>query len=275
METKKNLKLILWIVLAMFISSAFAQIPNGSFEEWEKNGAFEKPKYWQSNQSVEFERIHRDKDAVKGGFSIKLTADTHSAWNECWSKISTSFTLPGSIGEDNAIVFYYKSIPDTVWRNKKVFVAISVGGIKNEKYSFVEYWNTYERMDTFTKVKIPIPNLEVDSLEIRILGGANNDALDGCSFPSTTWIDGISFEKPLVCKPDFYPNPSPGYINIQPLTVKTERYYVYNLDGRLLEEGILNADHLEFQNHLHGLYLLRFGCENGLESEVRKIAIFK
>lgn len=275
MKLKNDLMLISFFSFSIFLIQIKAQIPNGSFEDWEQNGPHAKPKAWTTNQSAEFARIHQDTHAVKGKYSIKFTADTYSAWVDCSSRISTIFPRNGFIGEENGIVFFIKSIPNPYRQNKNVYVSVSVGGIKNGNYTFVEYWRTFEPIDSFTKIKISLPNLEVDSIEIRVAAGANNDALDGCSFPSTTWIDGINFEKPLVCQPAFHPNPSPGFIEVQPLAIKTNAYYLYSVDGRLVESGPLESGILEFQNHFQGIYLLRFGCENGMESEFRKIVIFK
>lgn len=278
---KKSLFLTLILTLQI---GGFAQIPNGGFEDWELIQNFEKPIFWETNQDSNFVRFEKDTLSIEGNYSLKVVPGSFTAWYGCMSYTWTGVHLQTSVGENKSLTFFVKSIPDSTNQFEWVFLRISgklfIGGNFESNYK----WETFDRVDDFTKIQIPILNPNVDSLTIQIFGGALNGAADGCPNRSFSWIDGMGIAETEIInsisefttenkKVSIFPNPSNGTIEVVQSENKITNYQLYSLGGNLIEAGRLNGKMINLRNTQKGLFVLRLTNANQSFELTKKIKI--
>jgi hypothetical protein len=221
------------LVLVAFLQfEVFAQIPNGGFEDWEQIHDFEKPLLWETNQHPYYlKRFEKDTLSVEGNYSLKVVPGSFSAWYQCISHAWTAVNLQMPLGENKSLTFFAKSIPDSLdhWGDGYVFLRVEGKLFSAGSFKGSYEWYTYERIDDFTKVQIPIAHSNIDSLTIEIRGGALNGATDGCPHRSYSWIDGFAIEDTEISSANaglrpndkivsVFPNPSSGIIKIEKIS---------------------------------------------------------
>lgn len=277
------------IVLVAFLQGeVFAQIPNGGFEDWEQIQDYENPLHWETNQYgySTYKRFEKDTLSVEGNYSLKIVPGSFSAWYQCVSHAWTEVNLQMPIGENKSLTFFAKSIPDSLdhWGEGYVFLRVegelfSAGSFKG---SFE--WYTYERIDDFTKIQIPIAHSNIDSLTIEIRGGALNGATDGCPHRSYSWIDGFGIEDTEISSTNaglrpnkesisIFPNPSSGIIEIEKIASEITTYYLYSFDGKLIDYGNLSGQTTILEIKQNGIFFLRLTDENQSFEVSQKIII--
>ncbi|MEM1325409.1 MAG: T9SS type A sorting domain-containing protein [Bacteroidota bacterium] len=276
--------LLILILISILEIGAIAQIPNGGFEDWELIQNFEKPIFWETNQDSNFVRFEKDTISIEGNYSLKIVPSTFTAWQECMSYSSTGIHLQTSVGENKSLTFFVKSVPDSTNQFESVFLRISgrfyVGGNFETDYE----WETYERIDDFTKVQVPILNSDVDSLTIQIFGGALNGAADGCHNRSISWVDGIGIAETEIINSNselttenskvlIFPNPSNGIIDVVQSKNKITNYQLYSLGGKLIEIGRLNGERVILKNRQKGIFVLILTNENQSFELSKKVKI--
>lgn len=151
-----------------FVSTVFTQIPNGGFEDWQPVSNYEKPDLWETNQNAGYHRFVKDTVSVEGKFSLKIIPGPYSAFWECRSMAWTSVQLDTSVGENKSLVFFARSIPDSTNSFQSVFLQIKCWFWSKGQFVSSSKWETFDPTMDFTKVQIPLPDPDIDSLEIWI-----------------------------------------------------------------------------------------------------------
>lgn len=277
-------ELLILTLISILQMGGFAQIPNGGFEDWELIQNFEKPLFWETNQDSNYVRFVKDTLSIQGDYSLKIVPGSFTAWYECMSYAWTGIHLQTSVGENKSLIFFVRSVPDSTNQFESVFLRIAgklfIGGNFESDYK----WETFERIDNFTKVQIPILNPDVDSLTIRIFGGALNGAADGCPNRSFSWIDDMRISETEVInsslelipqnnKVTVFPNPSNGIIEVFQSEIKFTDFQLYSLEGELIEQGRLNGKMINLRNMHKGLFILRLTSANQSFELTKKIMI--
>lgn len=262
----KSIITVLLIFYTSLTSNISAQILNGGFEEWETVQNFEKPKFWNTNQDANFVRFEKDTLSVEGNYSLKVVPSAFSAWQECNSIASMKVRLPMTVGEDRSLTFYVKSTP--LIQFEPVFLRVRGKFFDSGNFDSNYEWETFDKIEEFTKIQIPITNPNIDSLTITIIGGALNGATDGCHNYSLSWIDGISIEGMNITKTDkevirqenevvLYPNPSSGIIEIVQNNIRINKFQLFTINGELLESGNCNGKTLKVNSKINGVFILK------------------
>lgn len=275
---------LILILISILKIGAIAQIPNGGFEDWELTQNFEKPIFWETNQDSNFVRFEKDTISIEGNYSLKIVPSSFTAWQECMSYSSTGISLQTSVGENKSLTFFVKSVPDSTNQFESVFLRISGRFFVGENLETDYEWETYERIDDFTKFQVPILNSDVDSVSIQIFGGAFNGAADGCANRSLSWVDGIGIAETEVINSNtelttesnnvlVFPNPSNGIIELAQSKNKISNYQLYSLEGKLIEVGKLNGKRVVLRNSQKGVFVLKLTDENQSFELSRKVII--
>lgn len=262
----KRILILLFFVLIQFEISS--QIPNGGFEEWEVIQNYENPLYWNTNQNPNYHRFEKDTMAIEGEYALKVIQGAFSGWHDCISYAWTGVNLQDPIGEHKSLTFFAKSIPYPYNTSGKVYLKVNIKlFIANQFYSNKK-WETFEKIESLTKIQIPIQNPDIDSMVIEIFGGALNGAADGCIYESISCIDGMKIEDTSNSGIQhdiqnhymdvlLFPNPTNGHIHIKPINLLFNEFRLFNTDGRLIEEGYLQDSMIILKNDLKGWYIIQ------------------
>lgn len=289
MKMTKLLLLLFSIVLIQ--TEMFAQISNAGFEEWEQIQNYEKPMFWDTNQDSTFTRFEKGEISVEGEYSLKIIPSTPIM--SCMSIARIGVKLQTPIGENKSLTFFAKSIPFPSNDEETVFLQVSGHLYSGGNFESNYVWETFDRIDDFTKIQIPITYPNVDSISIVIAGGASLRPADGCENYSYSWIDGMKIEELEVVSSHselevndteiaIFPNPSNGIIEINDkgntifnnnVNNNVNRFYLYSLDGRLVKSGHLTDGTINTQNILAGNYLIKLTNDDQSFEITKKVVI--
>ena len=262
----------------------YGQIPNGGFEDWEFIQNFEKPVGWNTNQDSNLIRFEKDTLSVEGSYSLKFVPSTYTAFYNCTSFAYKRIGLDGPIGENKSLTFFLRSVPDTLNPFESAYFEIKCAFFESGTLSSHYEWTTFEVIDDFIKIEIPIANSSVDSIGIFMYGGATNGATDACHYRSFSWVDKMRIETttsasicPNKVNPEdqvqIFPNPSSGIIHIGETGIQFNKFELINAQGRTVEKGDLINSTLHIDEK--GLFLLRLFSADGINSatSTKKILI--
>lgn len=224
-----------------------AQIPNGGFEEWEVQNGIETPLGWETNQTADRIRMVKDSLAMEGTYSLKIIPGSTTAWQDCVSRLTMSVDLDTLMGENKALTFYRKTVLDSLNVSGESFFRISIKLYVDDILDERVEWTSLDTTDVFEKIELPIGSSQANSLSIEIWGGASNGAADGCDNQSITWLDGLAIEVQESTSHfqktkeentiTIYPNPSNGLVHIFTENDRLDRYFLYNLQGQVVQSG--------------------------------------
>ena len=248
---------LLIVLFCNILVTTYTQIPNGGFELWETAGNFEKPIGWHVNQDSIYERFQKDSISVEGNYSLKIIPGAFSSWEGCNSRAFIRANFNSALPPNSALIFYVKSIPVHPEQDENVYLIIQVFAWDSNEVVNSYDWRTFSSVEDFTKVKIPLPDENINGLSILIFGGASTHPADGpCLSRSYTWIDGLYVDTGL---PEddvvIYPNPSDGNIQIHYPGAKHIAYELYSLLGQLISKGEVVNRQLTIDEK--GVYALR------------------
>ena len=255
---------VIFCFACMISNKLDSQIPNAGFELWESIDNYEKPLNWETNQDTNHTRFMKSEDSVEGDYSIKIIDSSQTAWTNCNNLARTGVKLTTPIGEKKALSFYVKSVLDSFNQSGYVFISIQIYTFESDNYIERLDWMNYDVIEEFTKQEIPILNPNVDSLDIKIIGGAANGAADGCHDRNTTWIDAFKIDTLLslsilnespILDVSIYPNPSHGTIHIQSKVDLFNRYELISIQGKIVERGAFARSSIKTDRK--GMFFLR------------------
>lgn len=277
---------LLFIFLSLLPWNGLAQLPNGGFESWVAIENFETPVFWETNQDTNFVRFEKDTFAIEGNYSLKVVPSASTAWHECMSMAWTNIKLPEPVGPQKTLTFYARTIPDTLNPVASVFLRITGDFFVDGAFHANFDWETFEPLEVFQKIELPISNPDVDSITLQIFGGALNGAADGCPNRSFSWIDGMHIEETttgiensltrLGQEVQVYPNPSTGTLWIdQPDEHTISRFQIFSVDGKLLEQGRFNGLNIHLESELKGMFVLKLLPEDpqNAHAVIRRIVV--
>ena len=242
---------ISFLLSAFFLVSAGLQaqtIPNGSFENWESISNYEKPEDWETNQSQDFERIEKSSESTDGDYALKLLpggpSSKPSGWSICESVANGVTQFDSELGENKSLYFMARS--EALEEQDTTYISVSAQSSEGSQVLGADTWNSYDEIDEYQLIEIPLTYPEATSLSIHISGGLAPFPADGCQYPSHWWIDdmrieesGLSSQENDIDKNDItvYPNPTNGQIFIDGSDDRLQRYYIYDVAGRILDQG--------------------------------------
>ena len=143
----------------------YGQIPNGGFEDWEFIQNFEKPVGWNTNQDSNLIRFEKDTLSVEGSYSLKFVPSTYTAFYNCTSFAYKRIGLDGPIGENKSLTFFLRSVPDTLNPFESAYFEIKCAFFESGTLSSHYEWTTFEVIDDFIKIEIPIANSSVEKVK--------------------------------------------------------------------------------------------------------------
>ena len=245
----KNLQLLAICILTSL--TAFCQIPNASFEEWEQIDNYDKPVGWETNQDTFTARIIQDSVfKVDGEYSMHFVSNASSAWQSCTSRIYSWNTLNDELEENQSLYFYLKML--SINSNDDAYFEVQMTGYKNNEVIGTAHSIFFEEYEEFELIELPMNFAGADLIIFNFLGGALDGPADGCIFRSTSWLDGLEIKESSLTSIitienvtiDIYPNPSFGKIEIKGDWEKYDSFKIYDLYGRELENGLLQSSEL-------------------------------
>lgn len=261
----------------------YGQIPNGGFEDWDRIYNFETPAIWKTNADSLLDRFSRDTMRIEGEYSLKILSRRNEIWGiNCTGELSQRIKLPTPLGPDKFLTFYAKVIPDSIGLRLGVYIGMDVSFFSAGKFLSSGRWFSRERIDTFTKLMISIPNQNIDSLYIKIYGGASNGAADPCYFKSFGWFDDLRIEDVHVLNAGSEKSDKDapiliytrqGFIQLKSPEHKWNKYQLYTLDGKLLADGNIYSHKIEIDHSISGLVFIRLldGSDNTV---IKKLFLF-
>lgn len=254
MKTHFNFFTLLLCAVWMNISSLYAQVPNGSFEDWEIVGQKEVPLHWETNQTPEFQRVEKGLDAVDGNYSLKLIpAEGVSGLNaRCESIAQAGFKLPTEGEPGYSLFFYVKA--EALDGEEHPFLTTRVEFFQGTRRMKLDYFPIERNLPNFTLQEIKIPAFSIDSVSMQFNGsGILKEQGHGCGYRSNIWIDNIyvdvttsTVESPSSSSPILFPNPAHGYVSIETEALENlAKYTIYDAQGTLLKSDRVSTERIE------------------------------
>ena len=171
------------VFLAMFYlltaTAVTAQIPNGSFEEWDTSSAgVHTPKYWDAygDWSPGVVGVHTSSDSYSGNYALKMAGWAGNQHSDVWCIIDTANILSDTIYFNAKLTGYQSSDALVPYIDTNPYLwtyAFHMSGVNTTGY------NTFA---------IPIPKFhtETESIQFGFVNAVN-------SYPFNTLIDSVSF----------------------------------------------------------------------------------
>lgn len=243
---------IAFVMVVFFFNTSKAQVPNGSFEQWQTVNGLEVPLHWETNHTEEFKRLEKSNESVHGNFSLKLIpADGASGLNtRCESIAEIGFKLPKVAAEGDRILYYVKN--EALTPGEVPFFTVKFEFYNGTRRMKLDYAPIDQNLADFTLIEKEIPKLNIDSVLIVFYGsGILREQGHGCGRKSNIWIDNISVDTKTSTEVAvdeqllLYPNPASGYVKIASANAPIERYALYNMQGQLLDAKPFNGDGIE------------------------------
>lgn len=248
------------------------QIPNGGFEDWDRIYNFETPAIWKTNADSLLDRFSRDTMRIEGEYSLKILSRRNEMWGRnCTGELFQRIKLPAPVGSDKFLTFYSKVIPDSIGNRNGAFIGMDLAFYSAGKFVSAGGWSSRKRIDTFTKFMISIPNHNIDSLYIKIYGGASNGAADPCFYKSFGWFDDLRIEDIQILNSDnekLYKDATglcfnnQGFIQVISPGHSWNKYYLYSIEGKLLSEGNIYSNQIALDRSISGLVFIRLSDGN-------------
>ena len=247
------------------------QFEKEGFENWEMIGSYEKPTGWETNQDTVLLRIQKDTNSIEGKYSLKMLPSSNSSWHDCKSRLNRESRLSGQVGSNRCLVFYVKSIKDST--NKTGLTFIRITGRMYERLNINGHyynWESFTEIPSYRRVEIPFTNKNIDSVSIRIEGGARSNGFDGCTARSESWIDGICIDycnsthvknEENLINIEVSPNPSKGNLIVSVEPSRQMKYELINMQGRIVYMGKLTDEMISFDKK--GVYHLNIRDATG------------
>lgn len=244
-----------------------AQIPNGGFEDWDRIYNFEAPSVWKTNADSLLDRFSRDTMRIEGEYSLKILSRRNGIWGiNCTGELSQRIKLSAPLGPGQFLTFYAKVIPDSIGNYQGAYIGMDLAFYSSGKLVSADKWSIRERIDTFTKFTISIPDRNIDSLYIKIYGGAANSPGDACVFKSFGWLDDLRIEEDQVLNSESEKRDKhipiliytkQGLIQLISPEHIWKKYQLYTLDGKLLAAGNIYSHKIEIDKSISGLVFIR------------------
>ncbi len=217
--------------------------------------------------------------SVEGNYSVRLESLTTSAFLDCRSQLEIYSKIDNPEGNITGISFYLKSLAtDPV---EGGFFSFFMFPIANGVSSSPIIWQTDEDYEDFTKIELDISEPNIDSVYIEFVAGPIGTIVDDCALYTTAWIDNIQFIKELTSTNQIpsnsvflYPNPTDGTIKISDNKENYNRYSVFDLLGRKLEDGDILNDQFYIQTQGSFFVELR-NSNNSNISKMHRIVVLK
>jgi hypothetical protein len=163
-------KLLLWIFLCSAWTLQAQYPPNGSFEEWEADGQYERPLGWFTNNLDNFESVSKSDDAFSGEYAVQLTANYPTFEGPYPGVLEITVPVDPDYPPE-ALHFTAKFVvtADT----GQASVQLTLFGPGGSDFQLL--WLVNEDMEEYTSFEIPI-NYSIisapDSIQIRFFGGS-------------------------------------------------------------------------------------------------------
>lgn len=215
------------IVSLTFIIAAkwsSAQIPNGGFEEWQSVLNYEKPVGWWTNQDTAFARFEKDTVAVEGNYSLKILPGGAPSWLGCESRAAVHANFNEYLPSNSVLSFYAKVLPRDSTQHNNVYLIVTVLVSDSTTHLGSYGWSTFEPIEEFARVEIPLWQDNISEMTIWIYGGMGGSPLGSyCVNSSISWIDDLAIDSATpshtVSLPEHtdivvFPNPATDYVTI-------------------------------------------------------------
>ena len=261
-------KLLLLACLAIATSVLYGQIQNGSFEEWEPSGEFEKPVGWDTNQWPGYMRMEKDsQEVVSGKYAVKLIPSSITGWTQCDSWVEQEINLGAPLGHGKSLYLYVKALPD----NEFDEVFVRVRGFLYKYFSFQGDidWTNFVPIEEYTLIELPMPYPQSNKIVLTIAGSAGDGPADGCWGQSNVWVDSVfiaeknltTLTEPTIPNISIGPNPFTGTFEIFGEIDQIKGYHIYDLTGRIIQAGVIATG--EIQVAQEGILFLVLEMKDG------------
>ena len=241
-------------IVLIFLSisaTSYGQALKWGFEDWEWVDGIESPTGWNVNDfstgiDTVIGRFYKDSiHVVEGKYSLMAIKDEviTSAFFDCRSTANLYQDLEASLPSGQSIYFSVKTESLTEWDES--YVDITVGFSKDDVYLGRVEWLSYDVIEEFTQIELPILFENVDAISIWINAASQNGALDGCNAQSIVWLDDIKIEQSTaVDVVDLSleeiiasPNPTDGIISLSSQKLNGNKFVIKDIVGREIQRG--------------------------------------
>ena len=251
-----------------------AQIPNGGFEDWESVLNFEKPVGWWTNQDTVFSRFEKDTLSVEGNFSLKIVPGGAPSWLGCESRAAVHAKFDEYLPSNSVLSFYAKVLPKDSSLSNDVYLIVTVF-VSDSTTQLNSYgWSSFEPLEEFTRVEIPLMEENINAMTIWIYGGMSGSPFGSfCVNSSISWIDDMVIDSEtsdhLTIRRGstdiaVFPNPTTDYVTIPSGLMFLDLIDLYGSHYR----PEYDSSRIYINKFPAGIYLVRFN-----DSTERKIYI--
>ncbi len=260
----------------MIDSNLKAQDLKWGFEEWELIDGIETPSGWDVNTYSEglgsfVNRFYKDSmDVVEGQYSLRAMKDSiiTSAFLNCTSMASLYLDLDVPLIGNQSVYFSVKTESLTEWAES--LASVKVGFSKGNDFLGRVEWVSYEEIEEFVEIELPILFDDADALSISIDAASQNGGLDDCQLESIVWIDNLRIEQSSVLDVDqvmidlivAQPNPTDDLIKLSTTMLNGNSFEVKDIMGRTVQRGTVENEQITLnRNGLNVIHIARKGVE--------------
>ncbi|OQX76721.1 MAG: hypothetical protein B6D61_08375 [Bacteroidetes bacterium 4484_249] len=280
MKTKITLFIQIFLVMISITTLAQDSIPNNNFEYW---NAIHIPKYWETTNIFlppGITTVIRTTDSYEGDYAMKLqTINIDSILVPgvaTLGHVGMGYTYGGTpfAHKPTAINGYIKHLSN----DDEVFISVQFYKNGNEIGGGV--WSTTDSIGEYSEFTAPISfsSSEIpDTMNITILTDPDKEG-------STLFIDNLSLtiqtglnENCADIGTNVYPNPTSGYLNINPSFNFKYDYFLYDMNGNKTFEktGVEGKQEVLFNNEKPGIYSLHIISADKKYMEQKMIILSK
>lgn len=243
--------LILTLILTAPLLAAAQSVPNGNFESWVDEGAFENPEFWSTDNLETSITVSKDLDSYEGDFAMRVTAQSIGV---------------GEYGEATTVM-EIDAIPAALNFYAKVAVEFGSASViitfhNEEMEVYSETWFSAGSTDGYAFISMPLDQIEPVITHARITVSAQvGDFAPGTAAIS---VDAMDFGEPMgVQQSDrisirLYPNPAREVLRIESIGQSLGHLSVFDALGRKVHEVKSNGESANLHvGHLpKGIYLI-------------------
>ncbi len=223
------------------VSSGFAQVPNGNFENWQTVDSIENPVYWETNNYyVGYTPVAKTLDALQGTYSMKVSSTAKDVWG--------SNTGDGCAHVKFVPTETYQYLTasvriDTVQTNGEVSIRVKQWLPSNGLFEKIGSWKVTTATNGVVQVVLPIEQVGLDTLLIEVWAKNFYDLFTNPEYTEVI-IDSLQLKTTLAAQEAtnrpfgvIFPNPAIEELNVQlhQAFQKPSTLRVIDSQGRILQ----------------------------------------
>jgi len=250
------MKALITILYIFFFCGLFAQIPNGSFENWETDLTDENPSHWTTNNvGPNFISVTKVMSLTDGLFAMKIKSRGPSFEGLGPGKVYC-YLLPTNVYNTLSMTYRIDSL-DT-----ECNIEMIISQLNGQEEEQIGYWKRESVSNQDETLEIQLSKNVSDTLKIEIRANSRATPI-GYSGHAEVVVDEMSLSYLSATNTEkkseimlFFPNPSTGSIFFKNLRHNSV-FELYNIDGKLLKSGEITNELIHIQDE--GAYILKYG----------------